>query len=155
VRVPRVPTRRLSISTAVPLLAVAASGSALAADSPPITPDNLVANVYGATAGAVRWDRSSDDRLVVGYDVFRDGRRLGTFFEVIALNRQDRRSSSARLFVSTARNDGTEPGSPRGGRDAEDLHRHGRRRRRFGADVRLHPSRERRRDVQRRLVESR
>ncbi len=59
------------------LLLVAAFAAPLAAqvvDEPPTTPTGLVANVYGPTAGGIRWERSSDDRGAVrGYEIARNG----------------------------------------------------------------------------------
>ena len=46
-------------------------------DTRPTTPGNPTARAYGPTSGGVAWQRSSDDRLVVGYEITRDGTVLG------------------------------------------------------------------------------
>jgi len=72
--------RTLQIFVAVPLLALHGFASAQSDDAPPSTPEGLAAAVYSGTAGAVRWQRSTDDAgYVPGYEVARDGRVLGTF----------------------------------------------------------------------------
>lgn len=48
-------------------------------DAPPTAPKGLVARAYGPTSGGIAWQRASDDRGVVGYEVTRDGVVLGTF----------------------------------------------------------------------------
>ena len=61
------------------LACLGAPALAQQADAPPSAPSGLVATVYGATAGGIRWGRAADDRGVVGYEVTRDGAVLGTF----------------------------------------------------------------------------
>ena len=69
--------------TPLALLALTCLGATASAqdraDAPPSTPAGLVAVAYGASAGGIRWERSTDDRGVVGYEVTRDGDVLGTF----------------------------------------------------------------------------
>ncbi len=45
--------------------------------TPPGVPDGLRSLVYSATAAEVFWNASTGDRLVVGYEVYRDGQPLG------------------------------------------------------------------------------
>ena len=70
------------------LLATALAAAAFAAtpvlaqstDQRPSAPEGLVATVYSATGGSVRWERSTDDRGAVrGYEVACDGEVLGVF----------------------------------------------------------------------------
>ncbi|NND92893.1 MAG: CHRD domain-containing protein [Granulosicoccus sp.] len=56
------------------------------ADGTPSVPGNLSAKVYSSTALELFWDVSTDDTVVVGYDVYRDGQFLSgargnSFFE--------------------------------------------------------------------------
>ena len=123
---------RLSIAVVVTTLLFAITSPTLANDTPPTTPDNLVASVYSSTAGAVQWDRSSDDRLVVGYDVFRDDVLIGTFdslslvetslepgriyrYTVVAVDTIGQRSGEAQISLTTrggAPNNSVAPNAP-------------------------------------------
>lgn len=51
----------------------AQAGSSLAEDNPPSTPGALTSRAYSGTAGALSWQRSTDDNGVRGYEVTRDG----------------------------------------------------------------------------------
>jgi len=67
-------------AVAMLLLSLVLAGPAAAqfTDSPPSTPANLAATVYSGTAGAISWDRSTDDRgAVTGYEISRDGTAIG------------------------------------------------------------------------------
>lgn len=46
-------------------------------DTPPSTPGDPTARAYGPTSGGVAWQRSSDDRIVRGYEITRDGTVIG------------------------------------------------------------------------------
>ena len=128
----------LSIAVVVTTLLFAVTSPALANDTPPTTPENLVASVYSSTAGAVKWDRSSDDQLVVGYDVSRDGVLIGTFdslsvvetslepgrvyrYTVVAVDTIGQRSGEAQISLTTrggAPNNSVAPNAPTGLRAA-------------------------------------
>jgi len=71
----------LLLSTALAAAVFAATPVlAQSTDRRPSTPEGLVATVYSATGGSVRWERSTDDRGAVrGYEVARDGEVLGVF----------------------------------------------------------------------------
>ncbi|ASJ76675.1 sialate O-acetylesterase [Granulosicoccus antarcticus] len=52
-------------------------GIAVADDEPPSSPGSLRAVRYSPTAGEVLWNKATDNVIVVGYRVFRDGEFLG------------------------------------------------------------------------------
>ena len=123
--------RPTATSIALLALAVGSAASAQSVDSPPTTPVDLDARPYSSTAGAIRWARSSDDRIVVGYAVTRDGTELGTFdalsyvdldlvagrdyrYTVTAIDDAGQRSGSAAITLSTPGN-GTGPTTPTAG----------------------------------------
>ena len=111
----------LGLSTLTLVLCAGAQGIALAqqADAPPSTPPDVSAIAYSGTAGAVRWQRSTDDRgAVPGYEVSRDGVVLGTFdalsyverdlapgrtyaYRVVAIDGAGQRSSPASVRLTT------------------------------------------------------
>jgi len=110
------------------LLAVGTAALAQGLDAPPSTPADLVAKPYSNTAGAIRWSRSTDDRIVVGYAVTRDGEALGTFdalsyvdlelgagrsyrYTVTAIDDAGQRSDTAAVTLTTLGN-GTGPAAP-------------------------------------------
>ena len=66
-----------SVLIAACLLSFAGHAFAQAVDTPPTTPGNPTARAYGPTSGGVAWQRSTDDRRVVGYEITRDGTVLG------------------------------------------------------------------------------
>lgn len=92
-------------------------------DAPPTTPQGLRANAYSGTAGAIHWQRSTDDGGVVpGYEISRDGAVLGVFdalsyvdftlapgtlyrYTVTAIDLSGQRSESAAVTLLT-RGDG-------------------------------------------------
>gem|GEM_PF-1676443 len=100
------------------------------ADTPPTTPEGFVARPYDARSGEVAWQRSRDDRGVVGYEVTRDGVVLGTFdalsyvdrsfqpdtrytFTVVAIDTAGQRSGTASVTLGTEpRRPGSRPGNP-------------------------------------------
>src|SRR6185312_7692352 len=45
---------------------------------PPTVPQNVNATANSATSVTVTWDKSTDDTAVAGYDVYRDGTKIGT-----------------------------------------------------------------------------
>ncbi len=57
--------------------AIAMSGMASADDEPPGSPGNLRGVRYSSTAGEVLWNAATDNVIVVGYRIFRDGEFLG------------------------------------------------------------------------------
>ena len=120
------------------VLVVHGSASAQSGDAPPSTPEEFAATAYSGTAGAVRWQRSTDDAgYVPGYEVARDGRVLGTFdalsyvddslspgtayrYTVTAIDTAGQRSGSAAVTLRTqgqgpnSGNGDVAPASPEG-----------------------------------------
>ena len=103
------------------------SAFAQSIDEPPTMPEGLVARAYDEGSGGIRWERSSDDRGVVGYEVRRDGAVLGTFdslsyvdfsfapgtsyrFEVTAIDTAGQRSGTADVTLVTPGGGGDEAG---------------------------------------------
>lgn len=94
--------------------------AAQSVNAPPTMPGALSARASSATAGAIRWERSTDDGGVVpGYDVVRDGSVLGVFdalsyvdfalapgtayrYTVTAIDREGQRSVGAEVTLLTA-----------------------------------------------------
>jgi len=68
---------RLPLLTALCLALPCGSVLAQSFDTRPTTPSTPSARAYGPTSGGVSWQRSSDDRRVVGYEISRDGVVLG------------------------------------------------------------------------------
>jgi len=89
----------------------------------PTSPANLRHLVYSKTAAEIFWNRSSDNVLVQGYEIIRNGESLGVrdslsvfqnelsptetyTFEVTAIDNEGNRSTTATITLSTS---GTEP----------------------------------------------
>ena len=86
------------LAAALPLAAPALSQSS---DAPPTTPTGLVSDAYSRTAGAISWNRSTDDRGVVGYEITRDGIVLGVR-DTLSVVEKDLDPGSLLLYGVTA-----------------------------------------------------
>ena len=115
-------------------LALAGGAAAQPTDAPPSTPANLAATAYSGTAGAISWDRSTDDRgAVTGYEISRDGTVTGVrdalgyvdltlapgtayTYRVTAIDNAGQRSGTASVRLTTP--GGGSPAAPAGLRGA-------------------------------------
>ncbi|MEU1484592.1 fibronectin type III domain-containing protein [Streptomyces sp. NPDC005752] len=69
----------LACSAALLLAALSACGGSAEADSRnPTAPEGVTAQAGSATSVHVMWERSTDDRGVTGYDVYREGRKAAS-----------------------------------------------------------------------------
>ncbi len=72
----------------------------------PTSPVNLRASVYSKTAAKVFWERSTDDGVVRGYEVVRDGDIIGEF-DALSYFDADVSASVAHVYSVTGNeNDG-------------------------------------------------
>lgn len=70
-------------------------------DLPPSTPTGLYGGAYSSTSGVIAWERATDDRLVVGYELTRDGYILGTFDALSYVDRSLRPWTSYRYTITS------------------------------------------------------
>lgn len=70
-------TAALACSTALLLVALTACDSGPEADThKPTVPGHVTAQASSATSVHVMWERSTDDRAVTGYEIYRQGKRV-------------------------------------------------------------------------------
>lgn len=93
--------RWFAFALATTLLLVQPPALAEPVDTPPSTPTGLLGRTYSSTSGAIAWERATDDRLVVGYELTRDGRILGTFDALSYIDRSLRPWTSHRYTITS------------------------------------------------------
>lgn len=69
--------------------------------APPDAPANLRSTVYSKTVGEIFWDRATDDGIVIGYDITRDGRSLG-LHDALSLFEDDLTPNVSHTYEVTA-----------------------------------------------------
>ncbi|WP_328906667.1 fibronectin type III domain-containing protein [Streptomyces sp. NBC_00234] len=69
----------LTCSTALLLASLTACGGTASADTQkPTTPRGVTAQAGSATSVHVMWERASDNKAITGYEVYREGRKVGS-----------------------------------------------------------------------------
>ncbi|HEX5557176.1 MAG TPA: alkaline phosphatase family protein [Gaiellales bacterium] len=67
-----------SAQSSPPASVTTPSGAGGGDTQPPTVPQNVAAGANSSTSVTVTWDASTDDTAVAGYDVYRDGTKVGT-----------------------------------------------------------------------------